>query len=347
MNPPCRQAVPTPRGPRVCAGVFLLLACVFTPGCSTYQAYRARFMEPDYLVTREFFTKAPRHVALLPFAARSGRERDFKNAQISRRAFYQHLSLRSFEETDLRAVDRELMRPKDPETRTRLRKFADALRKLDVLGMASLLDLEVFFQENEKLYREYYRKLVDDIARKELKADSYVVGISRSYGRLYLVVLSSIALSTRLELRSVKDDTLLWRAQAQRRNTAVPLTFNPLDIPFLLVDIWNNSKGGALNLLAYEVFGAVAATIPQVEKPVEPYVEAVPPRTPVYRDPTLWRFRRSGWVPAGTRLPMLLEKRGWFQCRGENGQPVWLFRRDVQLVDGKGNPLNGSQDSGL
>ena len=48
-------------------------------------------MEPDYLVTREYFTNAPRHVALLPFAARSGRERDARNAQVTRTAFYQHL----------------------------------------------------------------------------------------------------------------------------------------------------------------------------------------------------------------------------------------------------------------
>ncbi|MBU1908504.1 MAG: hypothetical protein KJ726_00475 [Verrucomicrobia bacterium] len=339
MNPPCRQAAPAPRGPRVCAGVFLLLACVFTPGCSTYQAYRARFMEPDYLVTREFFTEAPRHVALLPFASRSGRERDAKNAQVSRRALYQHMSLRSFEETDLRAVDRVLMEPKNPEIRTRLRKFADAVRQLDVLGMTSLLDLEMFFQENEELYREYYRKLVDSIVRKELKADSYVLGISRSYGRLYLVVFSSIALSTRLELRAAKDDVLLWRAQAQRRNSAIPLTLNPLDIPFLLADIWNNSKGQALDLLAYQVFGDVAETIPEIDRPVEPFVKAVRPRTPVFRAPTLWRFRRCGWVPAGTRLPMVLEKRGWFQCEGPCGKPVWLFSADVQLVDQEGKPL--------
>lgn len=321
------------------AAAMLLLPGLFGPGCSTYHRYRARFMEPDYLVTREYFTEAPRHVALLPFAARSGRDRDAANAQICRRAFYQHLSLRSFEETDLRAVDRELMDPKDPGTRTRLRKFGDALRRLDVLGMGSLLDLELLFRENEALYREHYRRLVDDIVRRQLKADSYVVGISRSYGRLYLVVASSIALSTRLELRSVKEDALLWRAQAQRRNTAFPLTINPFDLPFLLVDIWNNSKGGALDLLAYEVFGAVAATMPPVSKPVEPYIEALQPRTLVYRAPTLWRFRRCGWVNRGTRWPLLLEKRGWFECRGRDGRSFWIFRRDGLRVDRKGNPI--------
>ena len=62
-------------------------------------------------------------------------------------------------------MDRVLTEPNNPEIRTRLQKFADAVRKLDVVGMTSLLDLQVFFRQHEDLYREYYRKLVESIVR--------------------------------------------------------------------------------------------------------------------------------------------------------------------------------------
>ncbi len=318
------------------------IALMISSGCATYDAFHARFAEPDYVVTRRFFTEIPDRVVIMPFAARRDRERDAKNAQVCRTAFYQHFAVQSFEDIDLFRVDR-LLNGEEPESAALVKEFLGVVRMLDMVGITSVLELKSVFGRREKRNREIFRKLVEAVAGEEMQADAYVLGISRSYGRVYAVLASSIALSTRLEMRSVTDDALLWRADGKRRNMAAMLTINPLAIPNLLVDVWKNSRARALSLLAYQVYGDVVATLPALEAPVEPCVETVRRRTPWFRKPSLLRIRNAGHFAAGQRLPLILEKRGWFQCEGPEGKPVWIFRADARLTDAGGKQISTAQ----
>ncbi len=323
---------------------FLLFAALLltSSGCATYDACHARFAEPDYLVTRRFFTEVPQRVVILPFAARRERERDVRNAQVCRTTFYQHFAVQSFEDVDLCRVDK-LLNSQQSESETLVDDFLGIVRGLDVVGITSLLELQPFFGKRHRRYHEIFRSLVETVAGQELQADAYVLGISRSYGRVYAVLASSIALSTRLEMRSVTDDGLLWRADGRHRNMAAVLTINPLAIPNLLVDVWKNSRGRALTLLAYQVYGDVVATMPDLDGPVEPYVETSRKKTPWFRKPSLFRLLREGHLPPGRRLPFIMEKRGWYQCEGPDGKPVWIFRSDARLTDADGRPLAGAR----
>ena len=310
---------------------------IVLPGCASYDAYRARFREPDYIVTKAFYTQAPRRVAVLPFATRSQRERDLEKAQVCRVAFYQHFSVRDFEDVDMQALDRRLLPAQRQEADTLFHQFVNTVRKLDFVGLTSVLDLKSYFEADQwecSAFRTWVKT-----AYQELKADAYMLGITRGYGRLYAVAFSSIAMATRLELRSTADDALLWRADYRKRQVSLPLTINPLDIPFLLYGIWKDSRGEELDLLAFRVYRDIVKTIPSVESPSEVLVQARRPRTRVYHAPTIWRLRRRGFVAEGTTFPFLMEKRGWYQCVGPEGQPLWLFRREARLVNEKGQPF--------
>ena len=320
---------------RKVAGAWLLLFIL--PGCSTYQAYRVRFNGPDYTVTPEFFTRSPRRAAIFPFATRSLREKDLERAQVCRIAFYQHFSVRDFEDVDMQSLDRRLMPQEETQPRGLLRQFADTVRKLDVVGLTSFLDLKSLAGQEEwdaSVFRAWTQT-----AHEDLKADAYVLGITRGYGRLYAVVFSSIGIATHVEMRATEDDALLWCADFKARNISLPLTLDPLDLPMLLFDIWRNSRGESLDVLAFKVYRDVVLTLPPLRANGSVHVRADRKKTRVFSRPTLWTFWPKPQVPQGTAMKFRLERRGWYRCEGPGGKPLWLLVRDGTLVDETGAPL--------
>lgn len=306
-------------------------------GCASYQAYHARFHEPDYVVTPEFFARSPRRVAILPFASRSLKKESLERAQICRTAFYQHFSVCDFEDVDMQSIDRRLLPVEGPSPHGLLRQFATTVRRLDIVGLTSLLDLkDLLWKENRDT--ETFRSWVH-VAGEDLQADAYVLGLVRSYGRFYAVAFSSIGLATRIELRSVRDDALLWSCDARERNVALPLTFDPLSLPVLFYDIWRNSRGAALDVLSFQVYRNVVRTLPPVRARGDVWVRADREGTRVFAYPTLWAFWPKPQVRRGTRLKFLLERRGWYQCERPDGESVWILRRDGTLVDETGHAL--------
>ena len=125
----------------------VILSLAWLPGCASYQAYEARFRGPDYTVTPEFFRQSPRRVAIFPFAARSQKRDNLERAQVCRVAFYQHFSVRDFEDVEMRALDDRLLPPEGPPPKSRLRQFSDTVRKLDVVGLTSFVDFNNLLQQ--------------------------------------------------------------------------------------------------------------------------------------------------------------------------------------------------------
>ena len=322
-----------------------LLSLALSPGCASYQAYEARFRGPDYTVTPEFFRQSPRRVAIFPFAARSLKKTHLERAQVCRLAFYQHFSVRDFEDVELKALDDCLLPQEGPSPKSLLRQFSETVRKLDVVGLTSFVEFDNLLNKevrDAETLRTWIRSVDAD-----LRADAYVLGIVRGYGRFYAVAFSSIGLATRVELRSTKDDALLWSAETKARNIALPLTIDPLDVPVLLYDIWKNSRGEALDMLAYRVYRNLIQTLPPMRAKGKVMVRADRQRTRIFPHPTLWAFWPKPQVKKGTRMEFLLERRGWYQCRGPDGQPVWMLCRDGSLVDEEGLPLEQTDPMGF
>ena len=317
---------------------FAALLCVMiSSGCASYQAYQARFGRPDYTVTPEYFSRSPRRVAVLPFAARLRTDAGLERAQICRLAFYQHFSVRDFEDVELEKLDRRLLPEEKAQAHRRLSQFADTLRWLDVVGLTSVLDLEPVLNQKARdtaTFRDWTKT-----AYEGLQADAYVLGLTRGYGRFYAVLFSSIGLATHVEMRSTADDTLLWSTDHRARNVALPLTMDPLGAPKVLYDIWRNSRGAALDLLAYRVYRDVLRTLPAERAAGAVYVRADRPKTRIFQRPTVWAFWPKPAVKKGTRMKFLLDHRGWYQCKREDGQVVWILRSQGTLVDRKGNLL--------
>ena len=314
----------------------VLLWCAAS-GCSTYQAYHVRFSEPDYTVTPEYFNRVPRRVAIFPFATRSLKEKDMEKAQVCRVAFYQHFSVRDFEDVEMQALDRRLLPQEEPKPKSVLRKFENTLRKLDLIGLTSFLDLKTLLGQSDwdtTVFRAWIQA-----AHEDLKVDAYVLGITRGYGRLYAVVASSIGIATHVEMRSAGDDALLWCSDYQARNISLPLTIDPLSLPGLLFDIWENSRGEALDMLAFKVYRNMLRTLPPVRANGPVQVRADRKKTRVFAHPTLWAFWPRSQVKKGTLMKFLLEKRGWYQCAGPDGNPRWMLCRDGTLVDETGIPV--------
>ncbi len=314
-----------------------MLSLAVLSGCASYEAYRVRFRDPDYAVTPEFFTRSPRRVAILPFASRSQKEQNLERAQVCRIAFYQHFSVRDFEDVDMQTLDRQLLPPETARPRNHLRQFAATVRKLDVVGLTSFLDLKTLLGREDRdtsTFRSWIRTATED-----MKADAYVLGLTRGYGRLYAVVFSSVGLAAHVELRATEDDALLWSSDFRARDISLPLTIDPLGVPMLLFDIWQNSFGEAMDVLAFRVYRNMVRTLPAVRAEGGVWVRADREKTRIFRHPTLWASWPRPHVKQGARMKFLLEKRGWYQCEDPDGKAVWLLRRDGTLVDEKGKLL--------
>lgn len=312
-------------------------------GCATrFDAAKARFIDPSYVVTRSFYEEAPQRIAILPFATRSGKRADQRKAEICRRVFYQQMSLRDFEDLEIRKFDASILCRDAEKKESVLRGLADFIHQIDVVGMITVLDLPSLFGEEKLKYSDFLDAI--DVARREMKADAYVVGVTRSYGRFYAVLISSIGVSTRVEVRSAATGNLLWRGEEQRRKYELPLTLNPLDIPRLLYDVWSNSRGLALDSLAYDVYGDLTRTVPYMPARREVFVEVGRAYTPYFRSPTLWLMFPCGRAGKGDRFTFQLEQNGWYRCDGPDGKPIWIFRGHARLVDQDGVLVDPHED---
>ena len=326
------------------AALLLAGALLLGPtGCATrWAATRARFVDPSYVITSHFYEEAPQRLVVLPFATRGSKPDDRKQAEGCRRSFYQQIVLRDYEDVDLRRLDASVLPSGETNRLPVLGQVMDVVRRLDVMGMTTVLDLDSLFGKESLKYSDFMAMVRH--TREQVKADAYVLGMTREYGRFYAIIYSSVGISTRVELRSAATGHLLWRGEMRKRNYELPLTINPLDIPRLLFDVWRNSRGRAMANLAYRVYGEMCSTMPYVPAPGPVFVEFEETNPGYYRKPTLWMFWAKGRVPGGTRMPFQMEQNGWFQCRTPEGKDVWVFNRSARLVDADGKLVDSHAD---
>lgn len=316
---------------------------VMGTGCATrFHAAQARFMEPQYVITRHFYEETPQKVAVLPFATRSEKSIDARKAENCRRVFYQHLCLREFEDVELGKFDRTIGHSSNTNKESMLQQMFSLIRTLDVVGMTTVIDLEQFYK-TENMQYDNFAEMVR-MAREDMHADAYIIGITRDYGRFYAVLFSSVGVSTRLEMRSTRTGSLMWRGQKKKRNYEVPLTINPLDIPRLLYDVWQNSRGLAMESLTYRVYGDLTSTMPYMREKKTIFVKVEKDRTPCFDWPTVWLLGPVYKTDKGTIYEYRFEQNGWFNCRNHEGDIVWIFRDYVSLVDQDGLPVQPFAD---
>jgi hypothetical protein len=109
--------------------------------------------------------------------------------------------------------------------------------------------------------------------------------------------------------------------------------------------VWRNSRGLALDSLAYDVYGAMSHTVPYLSEPRKVYVEMARPYTPYFGRRTMWLMFPRGRADAGDRFEFQLEQNGWYECKAPGGGLVWIFRRHGRLVDAEGKPVDPRADT--
>jgi hypothetical protein len=323
---------------------FALLIGLSLMGCATrVAAIRAKYLEPEYVVTRAFFEESPRHIAILPFTTRSVDTNEARTAESCRRVFYQHIVLRDFDTLNFRAFDAVVLGTNQQHRATVLGSLDSVVRRLDIIGLTTVLDLDAILK-NETIQHVAFEGMIQH-ARENFMSDAYCLGIARSYGRFYAVLFSSVGISTRVEMRSFSTGRLLWGAETRRRNITLPLTLELLAIPEKLIEVWFNSRGEVLGSLAYQVYGDLCQTMPCLSQKTQVFVETTARNTRYFTRPTCWMFCAAGSVPRCTRMGFVREENGWFECRLGGGSTAWIFRDDAQLVDETGAPVDARADA--
>lgn len=318
--------------------LLLLVVCSTGSGCRTYQAINARYRSPDYVITADFYSEAPQRVAILPFASRGSDDKVDWRAKACRRVFFQEFCVKEFEDFDLWRVDQLLAR-ESTASEHKLGFVGSVLKfmkSIDAVGMSSLFDLKALISRDPLGTTDFNK--VFDLACNKLQADACVTGISRNYGRIYAVVFSTVGMSSRVEMRSSRTGQLLWRGQTSMRSYEIPLTLNPLDLPSALYYTWRNSNGSAMDVIAYEAYKELIATIPYVEKSTKAFARTTG-KAPYFGEPTIWMFMRKGVLQKDMVMPFKMEQNGWMLCGLPDGSDGWLLKSDCLLQD-----ENGRQD---
>ncbi len=325
------------------------LACLVgvalaSAGCATrLDSLHARYLEPDYVITKEFYAEAPQRLAVLPFVMSSDHAAKSETADVCRRTFYQQVVLRDYETTAPRSSDISLLGT-NREYRTGTFGFlTKAIRALDVVGMTTVMDLNALTSDSEEIPHYEFRELIA-AAHTNAHADACCIGVTRKFGRFYAVVFSTVGISTRVEMWSAASGRLLWAAQMKGRNMDAAITIDPLAVPLKLYDVWMNARGHTLGALAYDVYGHICQTMPYTPVPHTVSVESTCEKARVFKTLSPYRIWCASRVKKGTFLTFLREENGWYQCQREDGSTIWIFRGDARLVDEKRAPINPRAD---
>jgi hypothetical protein len=332
---------------RLATATTLAIGVLFQTGCATrMHALSAHYLEPEYVVTKEFFKEAPQRIAVLPFATQQNGPTASQAADVCRRTFYQHLALRDYDTAALRMSDSMMLGTNETERLISFGTITKTIRAIDLIGVTTLLDFDALTHHGETIPRQQFFDMIA-ASRTNAHADACCIGVTRKFGRLYAVVFSSVGISTRVEMWSATSGRLLWAAEMKDRNLEAAITIDLLSIPSKLWGVWLNSRGHTLGTLAYDVYGHINETMPYLPCPCRSVsVEVTSDRARVFNDISPYRFWSTAKLAKGTRLEFIREENGWYQCKlaASDKPAIWIFRDDAHLVDADGVALRPRAD---
>ncbi len=169
-----------------------------------------RLFKGEYAVSDSLQRRAPASIAVLPFSG-DPRNWNFVPAgtsptEVVRRGLYNHLASLPFRDVELREVD----------------------DRLAGAGLSSPLKFLPLLQSNPKRLRDI------------LNVDAVVVGEVTHFDRVYLGLVSQVAVGCSVELRDLETGELLWRAQHVSRELGGGVSLDIVGAVFgALSSIWS------------------------------------------------------------------------------------------------------------
>lgn len=320
-------------------------------GCSGFKSYWQRHQRPHYTITPEFYKCPPKKLAVLPITPRyrdMQRENPAKSgAEAMRAGFYRHVSVKGFEDMEIREIDRImgekglLEDTRKPKSKTYARKIAGTLRRVDVLGVTNLLDPlryadQMGLTDREAFGEKRFEKKNIDALKKLLPADAFVLGTTKEYGWLYVVLFSYVKVGGDVRMVSADSGKAMWKGRGDEGSLATVIASLP-EIPIKFVKVWLNAQSLTLDRATDELFRNLVGTIQYLEHPVKVQVQAVRKTSLFKRRGYSYCFWSDyGKVAKGTRMKFLVERDGWYQVQTQiEGRTLtgWVFGDAAQLID--------------
>ena len=317
----------------------LSLWCAGLCGCTAIETWWHGI--PDYKVTSHLYAEAPKRVVVLPFSAKpdKGGRIDVteRSAAVCRNTFYRHFSVRPFEDVELVEVDKRINAQADSGD-PKPGRAARLANTVDVFGIRSLLSLHRLLKRSPWAAPE--AKAEAQKLLKTFKADAYAIGATRDFGWWYAVIISSVKVACKVEVRSCKTGALLWKCEWKRRSWAHAVDTAFWSIPYRLIEVWRNTRGEVLENVTDRMFRDLARTIPYVERPVLALIVPIKPRVPLYKRPFGAFWNRVGYLDKGARIPLISAQPGWYRGMHPKLGKVYVHSDAAALRDEAGTPLH-------
>ncbi len=202
--------------------IFLCAGCAHTgsresPGfVMTTEAFD--FFSGEYKNTQMLKKDVPESIAVAPFAYKgeefwSTADKDEDPSRIVRRGMYNHISSLPFKDLEIREINRRLRNAGIPGNKKIMQLLEDNPRKLkSILGV-----------------------------------DALVIGNVTSFERVYLGVVSQIAVGCEVSMFDLDSGELLWTAEHTSRAAAGGISLSPLGLALdAVASLWNLREGAML-----------------------------------------------------------------------------------------------------
>jgi len=333
----------------VSVGVALLAGS----GCTGLKSYWQRHHRAHYTVMPEFYAEAPQSIAVLPITPRyrdpAQKETTQAGADALRDAFYRHVSVKSFEDLEIRDIDgalrdnRLLQDTRSPGDQSYARKIAGALKQADILGITNLINPQNYQRElglpdSEAFGGKRFEQEKTQALKKLVPADAFVFGTAQEYGWLYAIVLSYVRVGGKIQMRSADTGKLLWKGRGRRTSFAW-IVDSVFEIPIKFVKVYHNAHAQTLDAATDTLFRDMVRSLRLEDTPVEVRVRSTR-KTSVFKEIgySYCFWSDYGKVPPGKSMDFVMERDGWYKVATDvEGKRVegWVFGEFAELVDAK------------
>ena len=341
------------RANQALASVLVTGVVLMGSGCTGMKSYWQRHHRAHYTIMPEFYAEAPQSIAVLPVTPRyrSGGRREAAKAGAAalREAFYRHVSVKSFEDMEMRDIDGALKQhglledTRSPGDPSYAKKITGALKQVDILGITSLIDprnyeRELGLPKAGGLGEKRFEKEKTQALKKLVPADAFVFGTAKEFGWLYALVLSYVRVEGKVQMRSADTGKLLWKGRGRRTSFAW-IVASAFEIPLKVVKVYLNAHAQTLDTATDTLFRDMTQSLRMQDTPVELKARSTC-KTPVFKEIgySYCFWSDYGKIPRGRCMDFLMERDGWYKVATDvKGRRVegWVFGECAELVDAK------------